>query len=255
MRQFRCPQCHNDYEAAMDDYIAIYFNVSPQICAIRYHRPETLEPFDYMFHYRGVREGRRPDGAPYIDSHPRGAARRSSSWSPGLRPASRSTPRRAWSPASAPTPRPASRCRSTGAPVSRDPHGPADLSRRSYEPAERRWRPGPVRLEIANPTAQPGRRGGACSSRRRRTTSLLTLRPLPHRQAPAHQPDLQEPVPLRGGRRRAGARDPRHRHPVHRHQGLDRPLPADRRPQRLRAGAAAFRLAARGDRRAMAARW
>ena len=31
MRQFRCPQCHNDYEATMDDYIAIYFNVSPQI--------------------------------------------------------------------------------------------------------------------------------------------------------------------------------------------------------------------------------
>ena len=68
LRQFRCPQCHNEYEAAMDDYIAIYFNVSPQICAIRYHRPETLDPFDYMFHFRGVREGRRPNGAPYIDS-------------------------------------------------------------------------------------------------------------------------------------------------------------------------------------------
>ncbi len=68
LRQYRCPQCNNDYEAAMDDFIAIYFNLSPQIAAIRYHRPETLEPFDYMFHFRGVREGHRPDGAPYIDS-------------------------------------------------------------------------------------------------------------------------------------------------------------------------------------------
>jgi class 3 adenylate cyclase len=68
LRRFRCPECHNEYEAAMDDFIAIYFSVSPQICAIRYHRPETLEPFDYMFAFRGVREGRRPDGVPYVDS-------------------------------------------------------------------------------------------------------------------------------------------------------------------------------------------
>ena len=52
----------------MDDFIAIYFSVSPQICAIRYHRPETLDPFDYMFAFKGVREGRRPDGEPYVDS-------------------------------------------------------------------------------------------------------------------------------------------------------------------------------------------
>jgi class 3 adenylate cyclase len=68
LRRFRCPECHNEYEAAMDDFIAIYFSVSPQICAIRYHRPETLEPFDYMFAFKGVREGRRPDGQPYVDS-------------------------------------------------------------------------------------------------------------------------------------------------------------------------------------------
>lgn len=68
LRQYRCPQCHNEYEAAMDDYIAVYFNVSPQVRTIRYHRPETLEPFDYMFHFRGVREGHRPDGVPYIDA-------------------------------------------------------------------------------------------------------------------------------------------------------------------------------------------
>jgi class 3 adenylate cyclase len=68
LRRFRCPECHNEYEAAMDDFIAIYFSVSPQICAIRYHRPETLDPFDYIFAFKGVREGRRPDGQPYVDS-------------------------------------------------------------------------------------------------------------------------------------------------------------------------------------------
>ena len=68
LRRFRCPECHNEYEAAMDDFIAIYFSVSPQICAIRYHRPETLEPFEYMFAFKGVREGRRPSGEPYVDS-------------------------------------------------------------------------------------------------------------------------------------------------------------------------------------------
>jgi class 3 adenylate cyclase len=67
LRRFRCPECHNEYEAAMDDFIAIYFSVSPQVRAIRYHRPETLDPFDYMFIFKGVREGRRPDGEPYLD--------------------------------------------------------------------------------------------------------------------------------------------------------------------------------------------
>jgi class 3 adenylate cyclase len=68
LQRFRCPECHNEYEAAMDDFIAIYFSVAPQICAIRYHRPETLDPFDYMFGFKSVREGHRPDGEPYLDS-------------------------------------------------------------------------------------------------------------------------------------------------------------------------------------------
>lgn len=67
-REYRCPQCHNRYEAAMDDFIAVYFNVSPRIASTRYQQPEALEPFDYMFHFRGVREGYRPDGRPYIDA-------------------------------------------------------------------------------------------------------------------------------------------------------------------------------------------
>ena len=68
LRRFRCPECRNEYEAAMDDYIAIYFNVSARIRTIRYHRPETLDPFDYVFVFKGVREGRMPDGQPFIDT-------------------------------------------------------------------------------------------------------------------------------------------------------------------------------------------
>jgi class 3 adenylate cyclase len=66
-RRFRCPLCHNEYEAAMDDYIAVYFTLSPAVGTLRYHRPETLEVFDYIFHYKGVREGRLADGRPFIE--------------------------------------------------------------------------------------------------------------------------------------------------------------------------------------------
>jgi class 3 adenylate cyclase len=68
LRRFRCPECHNEYEAAMDDFIAIYFTISPQIRAIRYHRPETLDPFDYIYGFKGVREGRMPDGGSFLDA-------------------------------------------------------------------------------------------------------------------------------------------------------------------------------------------
>jgi class 3 adenylate cyclase len=68
LRRFRCPLCHNDYEAAMDDLIAVYFTVSPRIRAIRYHRPESLDAFDYMFGLKGVREARAADGRPFLDA-------------------------------------------------------------------------------------------------------------------------------------------------------------------------------------------
>jgi class 3 adenylate cyclase len=67
-RRFRCPLCHNEYEAAMDDYIAVYFTLSPAIGTIRYHRPETLDVFDHVFVYKTVREGRAPDGRPFVEA-------------------------------------------------------------------------------------------------------------------------------------------------------------------------------------------
>lgn len=67
-RRFRCPLCRNEYETAMDDLIAVYFSVSPQIRALRYHRPETLDPFDYVFVLRTVREAYTPDGRPFVEA-------------------------------------------------------------------------------------------------------------------------------------------------------------------------------------------
>jgi class 3 adenylate cyclase len=68
LRRFHCPLCHNDYEAAMDDLIAVYFTVSPGIRAIRHHRPETLDASEYLLVYKAVREGRLPTGESYLDA-------------------------------------------------------------------------------------------------------------------------------------------------------------------------------------------
>ncbi len=68
LRRYRCPMCRNEYEAAMDDFIAVYFTVSPAIRTIRYHHPETLGAFEYLFLFKGVREGRTPAGEPFLDA-------------------------------------------------------------------------------------------------------------------------------------------------------------------------------------------
>ncbi|MEK0084376.1 DUF5939 domain-containing protein [Benzoatithermus flavus] len=67
-RRFRCPLCHNEYEAVMDDYIAIYFTLSPAIGTIRHHRPEMLDAFDYLFVYKTVREGRAADDLSLVEA-------------------------------------------------------------------------------------------------------------------------------------------------------------------------------------------
>jgi class 3 adenylate cyclase len=152
LRQFRCPQCHNEYEAAMDDYIAIYFNVSPQIRTTRYQQPEMLDPFDYTFHFRGVREGRRPNGAPYIDSTrealrgiefvmPGGSASFAFDAAPGVVSGVSADTEAGFA------------LRVEGAPVSETRQVRLTYRGHSYEPAELPLAPGPVKLEIANPTA------------------------------------------------------------------------------------------------------
>ncbi|WP_457091809.1 DUF5939 domain-containing protein [Microvirga sp. P5_D2] len=64
--QFHCAMCRADLEAALDDYIAVTFTVSPQIRSIAFHRPETLSAQDFAFAYKLTDEGLLPDGTPFV---------------------------------------------------------------------------------------------------------------------------------------------------------------------------------------------
>jgi len=64
--QFHCNLCQVDYEASLDDYIAITFTVSPQIREITFHHPERLSAPDY-FRLGGTPDGVLPDGSRFID--------------------------------------------------------------------------------------------------------------------------------------------------------------------------------------------
>ena len=39
---FHCHLCQSDYDAALDDYIAVTFTVSPAVRRIRFHKPDAL---------------------------------------------------------------------------------------------------------------------------------------------------------------------------------------------------------------------
>jgi class 3 adenylate cyclase len=75
---FHCHLCHQNYEAALDDYIAVAFTVSSAVRRIRYHDPDSLPLEDYFFTYRGTRDGMTDMGAPMMElmrSGSRGFAR------------------------------------------------------------------------------------------------------------------------------------------------------------------------------------
>jgi class 3 adenylate cyclase len=75
---YHCHLCHGDYEATLDDYIAVTFTVAPEVRRIRYHDPESLPLEDYIFTYRGTLDGLTEGGAPLMElmrSGARGAAR------------------------------------------------------------------------------------------------------------------------------------------------------------------------------------
>jgi hypothetical protein len=59
-----CKLCQMDYEAALDDYIAGTFTVSPEIREIAFHHPERLSARDYFFKVSGTRDGVMPEPQP-----------------------------------------------------------------------------------------------------------------------------------------------------------------------------------------------
>lgn len=64
---FHCPLCQTDYEAALDDYIAVTFTVSPAVRRIGFHDPDSLSVEDYAFRYKAMSEGLTPDGVPWVE--------------------------------------------------------------------------------------------------------------------------------------------------------------------------------------------
>ena len=66
--QFHCAMCRTDLEAALDDYIAVTFTVSPQIRPIAFHRPGNLSAQDFAFAYKLTDQGLLPDGTPFVQT-------------------------------------------------------------------------------------------------------------------------------------------------------------------------------------------
>jgi class 3 adenylate cyclase len=65
---FHCHLCQSDYDAALDDYITVTFTVSPAVRSIRFHQPEALSAWDYVFHYKLTSGGLLPDGVPWNEA-------------------------------------------------------------------------------------------------------------------------------------------------------------------------------------------
>ncbi len=64
---FHCPLCQTDYDAALDDFIAVTFTVSPAVRGIRFHTPDLLSAWDYAFVRRWTPGGVLPDGVPWSE--------------------------------------------------------------------------------------------------------------------------------------------------------------------------------------------
>jgi len=65
---FHCHLCQSDYEAALDDYIMVTFTVSPAVRSIRFHKPDGLSAWDYVFSYKLTSDGILPDGVPWNEA-------------------------------------------------------------------------------------------------------------------------------------------------------------------------------------------
>lgn len=64
---YHCNVCTVDYEASLDDLIAVTFTVNPQIRDIELLHPERLSAWDYFFKLGGTTDGRLPDGTPFVN--------------------------------------------------------------------------------------------------------------------------------------------------------------------------------------------
>jgi class 3 adenylate cyclase len=77
---YHCAFCATDYEAVLDEYIAIAFTISPEIRTISFHDPLALPAFEYFYQVRNTADGVLPDGVPLITV--KGSMTRAVSWIP-----------------------------------------------------------------------------------------------------------------------------------------------------------------------------
>jgi class 3 adenylate cyclase len=65
--RYQCQICQTEYEAVLDDFIAVTFTISPELREIAFHHPGRLSAHDRFFKVGGTRDGRLPDGTPFVD--------------------------------------------------------------------------------------------------------------------------------------------------------------------------------------------
>src|SRR5580692_10695814 len=65
---YHCAFCQVGYEAALDEYIAVGFTVSPNIRKIEFHDPEQLSAWDKFFKTLNTPDGLLPDGQPLVNA-------------------------------------------------------------------------------------------------------------------------------------------------------------------------------------------
>jgi hypothetical protein len=65
---FHCHLCQSDYDAALDDYITVTFTVSPAVRSIRFHNPDALSAWDFVFGYKITPGGVLPDGVQWSEA-------------------------------------------------------------------------------------------------------------------------------------------------------------------------------------------
>ncbi len=63
---YYCNVCAAEFEARLDEFIAIMFTVNPTIRDTRFHHPERLSPHDYFLEFCASTEGRVADGTPFV---------------------------------------------------------------------------------------------------------------------------------------------------------------------------------------------
>ena len=65
---YHCAFCQVGYDAALDEYIAVGFTVSPNIRKIEFHDPDQLSAWDKFFKTQNTAEGLLPDGQPLVNA-------------------------------------------------------------------------------------------------------------------------------------------------------------------------------------------